>query len=154
MTGDDPCATRRFPPPWTLDEYNNACFIVKDATGQKLAYLYFEDEPGRRSAARLLTKDEARRITANIAELPEMLTRTARFDFARTTTNIAAASASSAASFAVADWNTYDGFFASATTCKTGSRSLAVAFRTQCFWHFARLPSLQHINNITNSPRC
>jgi hypothetical protein len=54
--------------------------------------------------------------------------RTSRFDFARTTTNIAAASASSTASFAVADWNTYDGFFASATTCKTGSRSLAVAF--------------------------
>jgi hypothetical protein len=68
------------------------------------------------------------------------------FDFARTTTNIAAASASSAAFFTLADWNTYDGFFASTTTCKAGSRSLAVAFRTQCFiWHFARLPSLQHI---------
>jgi len=58
------------------------------------------------------------------------------FDFARTTTNIAPASASSAAFFTLADWNTYDGFFASATTCKAGNRSLAVAFRTQCFiWH-------------------
>jgi hypothetical protein len=76
------------------------------------------------------------------------------FDFARTTTNIAAASASSAAFFTLADWNTYDGFFASATTYKAGSRSLAVAFRTQCFiWHFVRLPSLQHINNITNFPK-
>jgi hypothetical protein len=24
----------RFPPPWTMEEHNNACFIVKDATGQ------------------------------------------------------------------------------------------------------------------------
>jgi hypothetical protein len=53
---------RRFPPPWTVEEYNDACFVVKDGAGQKLAYVYFEDEPGRRSVAKLLTRDEARRI--------------------------------------------------------------------------------------------
>ena len=29
--------------------------------------VYYEEEPGWRSAAKLLTKDEARRISANIA---------------------------------------------------------------------------------------
>ena len=43
---------------------------MRDHNGQQLAYVYFEDEPGRRSAAKLLSKNEARRIAANIAKLP------------------------------------------------------------------------------------
>jgi hypothetical protein len=63
---------RRFPPPWSVEE-TDASFIVRDHNGQTLAYVYFEEEPGRRSAAHLLTRDEARRITANIAKLPGLL---------------------------------------------------------------------------------
>ena len=61
---------RRFPPPWTAEE-TDACLIVRDHNGQALAYVYYEQEPGRRSAAHLLTRDEARRIAANIAKLLE-----------------------------------------------------------------------------------
>jgi hypothetical protein len=59
---------RRFPPPWTVEDHNDACFIVKDRNGYGLAYVYYEEEPGRRSAANLLTRDEARGIAVNIAK--------------------------------------------------------------------------------------
>jgi endo-1,4-beta-D-glucanase Y len=49
---------------------------VRDANGQAPSYVYYESEPGRRSAAKLLSKDEAWRIAANIAKLPALLKKT------------------------------------------------------------------------------
>lgn len=60
---------RRFPPPWTVEE-TYTCFTVLDASGQKLAYFYFEREPGRRAAAKLMTRDEAFLLAVNFAKLP------------------------------------------------------------------------------------
>ena len=57
--------------PWLIEE-TDACFIVRDANGQALGFFHFEEEPGRRAAAKLLTRDQARRIAANIAKLPEL----------------------------------------------------------------------------------
>ena len=54
---------RRFPPPWSIDERTKS-FIVKDATGQTLAYAYF-GRPQRAMSMRRISRDEARRIAVN-----------------------------------------------------------------------------------------
>jgi hypothetical protein len=73
---------RQFPPPWSVEgldpKLQRQCFIVRDRSGQA-PYVYFEEEPGWRAAAKLLTRDEARRIAANVAKcqsLPRLTCRT------------------------------------------------------------------------------
>jgi hypothetical protein len=56
-----------FPPPWSVQELD-ACFVVTDGNRQKLAYVYFEDDPGRRSAAKLLSRDQALRVAGQLRE--------------------------------------------------------------------------------------
>jgi hypothetical protein len=57
---------------WTAEVTPN-CFIVRDANGQALSYVYYESEPGRTVRSQVLSKDEARRIAANVVKLPELL---------------------------------------------------------------------------------
>ena len=56
---------RGFPLPWSVEEMD-ACFVVRDSTKQNLGYVYFEDDPGRRSATKLLSRDEALRVAGQL----------------------------------------------------------------------------------------
>ena len=60
---------RRFPPPWSAEVQPNY-YVVRDADGQQIAYIYYSNDPDQRSAAKLLTKDEARQIAVGIAKSP------------------------------------------------------------------------------------
>ena len=55
-----------------MPEERQESFIVKDANGQMLAYLYFEDEPQRQMSMNWLSRDEAFLLAMNIAKLPSV----------------------------------------------------------------------------------
>jgi hypothetical protein len=62
-------APRRFPPPWRADRIPGG-YVVRDANGQAIAYIYSRENEAEARQAKVLTADEARRIAINIA-LPE-----------------------------------------------------------------------------------
>jgi hypothetical protein len=55
-----------------FEELNSPCFVIDNA-GQKLAYIYFEDEHGLAVGGQAAHPRQARRIAANIVKLPELL---------------------------------------------------------------------------------
>jgi hypothetical protein len=63
---------RRFPPPWKIGRIVGG-YVVKDANGQSLAYVYGRESRADADKAQLLTLDEARRVATNIAKLPSFL---------------------------------------------------------------------------------
>ena len=52
---------RRFPPPWRADRIPGG-YVVRDANGQAIAYIYSRENEAEARQAKVLTKDEARRI--------------------------------------------------------------------------------------------
>jgi K+/H+ antiporter YhaU regulatory subunit KhtT len=61
---------RRLPAPWRAERIPGG-YVVRDANGQALAYVYSRETEAEAMQAKTLTEDEARRVAANI--VPELL---------------------------------------------------------------------------------
>jgi hypothetical protein len=67
-------ARRRFPPPWSID-LQPGCYVVRDASGQALSWHYFRDDEWSANIAKVLTREEARKMAVNFARLPDLLAK-------------------------------------------------------------------------------
>ena len=66
-------APRRFPAPWRVEEHPES-FIVRDASGQALAYVYFAEDQ-RAMVTQRLDQNGAYKIARAITRLPYLLAR-------------------------------------------------------------------------------
>ena len=62
----------RYPAPWAVEDIGG-CFVVKASNDRPLVFIYYGEGVTRRSLARLLTRNAARRIAVGIAKLPKLL---------------------------------------------------------------------------------
>jgi hypothetical protein len=61
--------SRRFPAPWRADKMPDG-YVVRDANGQALVYVYSRENEAEALQAKVLTADEAWRIAINAAKSP------------------------------------------------------------------------------------
>src|SRR5262249_39626392 len=77
--------TRHLPPLWCADKFSGG-YVVRDANGFAVAYVYGRSTEAEAMEAKQMTMDEARRVASNIAKLPEMFA--SKCDPARLRSNV------------------------------------------------------------------
>ena len=71
---------RCFPPPWSVEDIGGS-FVVKASNERPLVFIYYREGVGRRSLAKLLTRNAARRMRQASPSCRSCLRRTAVIDF-------------------------------------------------------------------------